>query len=146
MTATTKAANEAFDGFTIAQPEAFKQSYDKFAKGMSSVTEFQKAALEALMASTGTLTRGVERAASDQSAFLKAAYEDGVAVIKATASSKSLQEVIDIQSEYVRTQTAKNLSQFSKLSEHWVTTAKEVSEPLTEQYGALVERVQAFRP
>lgn len=146
MAATKKAANEAFEVFSIAKPEAFKEGYEKMAKGMSNFTEFNKTAVEAMMASAGTMTRGIERATSDHSAFLKAAYEDGVAAFKATASSKSLQEVIDIQTDYVRAQTTKNLSQLAKLGEHWAATTKEASEPLTQRYGEFVELVQAYRP
>jgi phasin family protein len=146
MAATKKAANEAFEAFTAAKPEAFKEGYEKIAKGMTNLTNFNKDALEAMIASAGTLTRGVERATADQTAFLKAAYEDSVAVFKATASCKSLLEAIDIQSEYVRSQMTKNLGQLGKMSEHWTATAKEASEPLTRRYGEFVELVQSYRP
>ena len=146
MSAAKKAANEAFEVFASARPEAMKEGFDKLAQSMTTLTEFNKSAVEALMASAGALARGIERATSEHNAFLKAAYEDSVAALKATASSKSMQETIDLQTEYVRAQTAKNLSQFSKLSEHWTATAKDVTEPLTQRYGELVEMVQAYRP
>lgn len=146
MAAAKKAANEAFEAFTTAKPEAFKEGYEKMAKGMTNLTNFNKDALEAMLASAGTLTRGVERATADQTAFLKAAYEDSVAAFKATASCKSVQEAIDIQSEFMRAQMAKNLGQLSKMSEHWTATAKEASEPLTRRYGEMVEMFQSYRP
>lgn len=146
MPAAKKAANEAFEAFTSAQPEAFKEGFEKIAQRMSNMTEINKGALEALIASAGTLSRGVERATAEQNAFLKTSFEDWTAAFQATASCKSVQEAISIQTDYVRAQTAKNLSQFSKLSEHWTATAKEVSEPLTQRYGEFVDLVQAYRP
>lgn len=146
MTAAKNAATEAFEAFTNANPEAFKEGYEKLAKSMTNFTEINKGAVEALMASAGVVTRGVERVAAEHNAFLKTIYEDGVAAFKATAASKSVQEIVSIQAEYVRVQTEKNLSQFTKLSEHWSAIAKEASEPVTQRYGEMIERVQSFRP
>lgn len=144
--AARKAANETFDAFSIAAPEAMKEGYEKFAKGLTGFADFNKSALEAVMASAGTLTRGVERATADNTAYLKTAYEEGVAAFRATTSSKSLQEAIDVQGEYMRAAVGKNLAQISKMSEHWVATAREASEPLTRRYGEFVELVQSYRP
>jgi phasin family protein len=147
MTAAAKksAATEAFDALTF-KPETFRDGYEKFAKGFSTLAEFQKSSLEAFIQSTGSIAKGVEKATSDQTAFVKATYEDGIAAAKAAASSKSVQEALEIQSEYLRSTLEKNIGQFNKLADHWVTTTKEVAEPLTSRYGAFVEMVQSYRP
>lgn len=98
------------------------------------------------MASAGTFAKGAEKAASEQSAFLKAAYEEGVAAAKAAATSKSAQEALDIQSDYLRTAFERNLGQLNKMADHWLSTTKEAVEPLTERYGELVEKIQSYRP
>ncbi|MBY0421318.1 MAG: phasin family protein [Parvularculaceae bacterium] len=150
--AAKKAATETFEVFTNANPfananpEAFKEGYEKLSQRISGFAEFNKASLEAMMAAAGALSRGVERAASENTAFMKGAYEDGVAAFKAAASSKSAQEIIDIQSDYVRTAVGKNMAQLTRMSEHWTATAKEASEPLTQRYGEFIELVQSYRP
>lgn len=144
--ATKKPAAETFEVFTNANPEAFKQGYEKLSERVGAFAEFNKASIEAMMTAAGALSRGVEHAASDNAAFLKAAYEDGVAAFKATASSKSAQEIIDIQMDYVRTAMGKNMAQLTKMSEHWTATAKDASEPLTQRYGEFIEIVQSYRP
>ena len=141
----TASAADALESLSF-KPEAFKEGYEKLADGFSTFADFQKSSLEALIASAGTLAKGAEKAASEQSAFAKSCYEECVAAAKAAASSKSAQEAFDIQSEYVRSAFEKNLGQFNKLADHWVGTTKDFAEPLTARYGEFVELVQSYRP
>lgn len=139
-------ATETIETWTTVTPEAFKEGYEKVASGLGKWADFNRGSLEAMMKSAGRLAKGLEKAASENSAFAKAAYEDGVAAFKATTSSKSVQEALDIQSEFVRTSFEKNLSQINKLAEHWAATSKEAAEPITARYNEFVEMVQSYRP
>lgn len=136
----------AFDAFSVAGPEAFKEGYEKFSNGVSKFLDFQKGAFEAAIASSGALAKGLEKAASEQAAFAKQAYEEGVAAAKSAAASKSLQDAFEVQTEYLRTAFEKNLAQYNKLTDHWLATAKEATQPLTERYGEFVELIQSYRP
>ncbi|MEO0399109.1 MAG: phasin family protein [Pseudomonadota bacterium] len=148
MAATKKAAanGNGFDAFSAMNPEVMKEGYERVAKGVSTLAEFQKASLEAMMASAGVCAKGVEKAASEQSAFLKEAYEDGAAIAKEASTAGSVQEAIEIQSEFAREVFEKNISFASKLADHWTSVAKEASDPLSKQYGDFVEAVQSYRP
>jgi phasin family protein len=139
-------SGETLESLTSVGSENMREGFDKFAKGFTQFADFQKTSLEAVVASAGSFAKGVEKAASDNAAFAKASYEESVAAAKAAATSKSVQEAFDIQSEYVRTAFEKNLSQLNKLTDHWIATTKEAAEPLTARYGQLVEMVQAYRP
>ncbi|MGE0409593.1 MAG: phasin family protein [Amphiplicatus sp.] len=142
----TAGVADAFESLTAMNPEVFKEGYDRFAKSISSFADFQKNSLEALMASAGSFAKGVEKLTTEQAAFAKASYEDSVAAAKAAAASKSVQEALDIQSDYVRTTFEKNLGQFNKIADQWVSTTKAAAEPLTARYGEFVDIVQSYRP
>ena len=142
----TENGAEAFDAFKFGNPEFFTGGFEKMSERMTAFADFQKASYEAVVESASTFAKGVEKATSDQTAFVKESYEDGVAAAKAVTSSKSIQDAISVQNDYVRTAFEKNLKQFNKAADHWVALTKEISEPLTEQYGAFVEKVQAYRP
>lgn len=149
MTTTTKkTAKEAigFEAMTGFNQESFKEGYEKFAEGVSTVADFHKASLEAFMASAGALAKGVEKVTSEQTAFLKAAYENGVSTAKAASASKSVQEAFEINSEFVRDSLEKNLGQINKVADLWIETAKQTAEPLTVRYSEMVEKIQAYRP
>lgn len=147
MATAKKTANDSAEAFAqhVFGPDGLKEGYEKLAKGLSDAAEIQKGAMEALLASAGSLTKGVERAAAEQSAYLKTAYDDGVAVAKATASSKSLQEAVEVQTDFLRSAVEKNLNQLSKMADLWLEASNEASKPLTARYGELIEKVQAYR-
>ena len=142
---TTNGA-EAFEALTQLNPESFKEGYEKFAEGVSAFADFQKGSVEAVMASAGAFAKGFEKLASEQSAFVKASFEEGVATAKAASSSKSVQEAIDLNSEFVREAVQKNLGQFNKVADICIETTKETVEPLSVRYTELVEKIQSYRP
>lgn len=139
-----KTAAEGFETLGFS-PDTFKDGYEKFAKGLNSFADFQKGYMEAMMASANTVAKGFEKAASAQAGFVKEQYEETVALAKAAASSKSVQESIELQSEFAKTSFERNLGLVTKLADHWNGVAKEASEPLTKRYGEFVEMVQAYR-
>jgi phasin family protein len=144
MTTKKTATAEGFETLGFS-PDAFKDGYEKFAKSLNSFADFQKGSLEAMMASANTFAKGFEKAASAQAGFVKEQYEETVALAKAAASSKSVQETIELQSEFAKTVFERNLGIVTKLADHWNGVAKEASEPLTKRYGEFVEMVQAYR-
>ncbi|MEM9616805.1 MAG: phasin family protein [Pseudomonadota bacterium] len=148
MATTKKTTNgaEAFETMTAMSPEALKEGYEKVAEGFSAFADFQKGSMEAVMASAGVFAKGVEKITSEQSAFVKATMEDGMATAKAASGSKSVQEAIDLNTGFVRETVEKNLGQFNKVADICMETTKDAVEPLTARYSELVEKIQSYRP
>jgi len=147
--ATTKKATtgaEAFETMTTLSPESLKEGYEKIAEGFTSFADLQKNSMDAFMTATGAFTKGAEKLASEQGTFIKSLFEDGVASAKAASGSKSVQETMDLNSEFLRGAVEKNLSQFNKVADICMETTKDTVEPLTARYGELVEKIQSFRP
>lgn len=148
MTATKKTDKtaDAFETLTTVNPEAFKEGYEKFAEGASTVADFQKDSYEAFVASAGAFAKGFEKLASEQTSFVKTAFENTVANAKAVASAKSPQEAFELSSEFARSAVENNLGQVNKAADLWIETTKETVEPLTARYSEMVEKIQSFRP
>ncbi|MEM8770746.1 MAG: TIGR01841 family phasin [Pseudomonadota bacterium] len=148
MSNAKKTANEAnpFENMTTMSPEMFKEGYEKFAEGVSAFADFNKGSLEAMMTAAGAFSKGVEKITAENSTYMKTAYEKGVAAAKSAASAKSVQEIVDIQSEFARDAVEQNLGQANKVAELWMDTTKGAVEPLTERYSEMVEKIQSFRP
>lgn len=145
MAAAKRTAADAFD-IKAFDPETFKEGYEKFAEGVSTMADFQKESLNAMMASAGAFAKGMEKLTAEQASFSKSAFEDTIATAKAAAGSKTLQDAIELNSEFVRSSVEKNLGQINKVADIWAATAKDTVEPLTERYSDLVEKIQAYRP
>ena len=144
-TAKTTTTADVFD-IKAYSPESFKEGYEKFAEGVSSIADFQKETLNALMASAGAFTKGFEKLTAEQAAFSKAAFEDTVSNVKAASSSKTLNDAMELNSKFVRTSIEKNLGQINKVADICAETAKDSVEPLTTRYSDLVQKIQAYRP
>lgn len=142
---TAEGAAETFESVMSFNPDTIKDGYEKFAKGMNTWADFQKGSVEAFMASAGVFAKGFEKAASSQASFVKEQFEEGVATAKAAAASKSVQEAIELQNEFVRNAFEKNLGHATKLADHWTSVAKEAADPLSKRYGEFVEFVQSYR-
>ncbi|MEZ5895835.1 MAG: phasin family protein [Parvularculaceae bacterium] len=144
--ATAKKDTNAFDGFTALDTETFKDGYEKLAKGFSTLAEFNKESADAFMKSAGVFGKGFETAATTQASFAKESLEDGVAAAKAVAGTKSVQEVMELQSDYLRSAVEKNVSHATKLAEIWSGVAKDAADPISKRYSEFVEFVQTYRP
>ena len=144
--ASAKKATEGFDVMSAMNPAAFKEGFERVSDGVRATADFHKGSFEAVVSSASTLAKGVETAAGDHAAFIKEAFEDGAAATKATTTASSIQEAIEIQSNFARTAFEKNIGFVSKIAEHWTGVAKESADPLTKRYGEFVELVQSYRP
>lgn len=142
----TASAAETIETWTNATPEAFREGYEKLASRFGKWADFNRESMDAWIAAAGRLAKGLEKAASENTSFVKASYEDGVEAFKAATASKSVQEALDIQAEFARTAFEKNLAQLNKVAEQWATTTKEAAEPITARYSEFVELVQNYRP
>ncbi len=147
--ATTKKATdgaEVFETLTTLSPESLKEGYEKMSEGFTAFADLQKNSMEAMMAAAGVFTKGAEKLASEQSAFVKSLFEDGVASAKAVSGTKNVQEAMELNSDFLRGAVEKNLGQFNKVADICMETSKDAAEPLTARYGELVEKIQSFRP
>ena len=146
MAAAKKTATaEAFD-MSAFSPDSFKEGYEKFTEGLSSIADFHKESLNALMASAGAFSKGVEKLTAESASFSNAAFEDTAATAKAATAAKTLQEAIELNSDFMKSAVEKNLGQINKVADIWSATAKDAVEPLTARYTDLVEKIQSYRP
>lgn len=141
-----KTTAEAFFNADAFGGQVFKDNFGKIAEGMTELADFQRESFQAGMNSLSTLASGAEAAATEQTAFVKESYGIATETIQAASSSKSVQEAIEIQMEFLKNSAERNVNFASKLSDHWLSVAKEAFEPAAKHYGEYLEKVQTFRP
>ena len=148
MTSKAKAVNgatETIETMVKSSTDAVKQSFERAAKSYDSLTAFQKANLEAFIQSANLATKGVESLNAEALAFSKQAIEDTVAAAKAAITSKSIQELIEVQSDFAKSSFDTMIGQATKFGEMFMSVAKESAEPLNGRTAAFVELVQSSR-
>ena len=148
MTVTNKTPNgaEIFETLTTFSPDSLKQGYEKFSENLTAMAQVQNDYTQAIFSSAAIVAKGVEKLTTEQNEFVRTVFEDTVANAKAASASKTLQEAAELNSEFLRDATEKNLGQYSKITELYAGISKEASEPLSSRYSELVEKIQSYRP
>lgn len=88
-------------------------------------TRQSKDGADAVMKSFGAIVRGGQAAAIEISDFTKKSFEQGTAAVEKLSAARSLEKVVELQGEFVRSSYEGLVSQTSKLGEIATATAKE---------------------
>lgn len=131
--------------FTTAGNVAFKDAVEKSLASLNEVNAHSKKNLEAVIASVTASTKGAEALGAQAMAYSKKAVEDQVAAAKSLSGAKSIQEVVELQTNYAKSAFEAYIAEFSKMSEIMSASVKESVKPLNERVTAAVERLQAAR-
>lgn len=136
---------DAETGFFLGT-DALKSGFEKTTQIFESTTEFSKDTVEAYVESATIAGKGIQAINSDAIAYSKQASEDFTAAAKAVLGSKSINEAISLQSDFVRNAFAGYVAQVTKYNEKAIAVAKESYAPLqgrAEAFQAVVQSATA---
>ena len=139
---TAKSATEAFEHVTAASSEAVRENIDRSLAAMSEVSAFGKQNVEAWVASATAAQKGMEALSARSVAFSKQAMENHVAAAKSIMTSKSVQEVVEKQTEYAKTSFEAYVAELTSVSELVSGLAKETFQPINERFNAVGQLIQ----
>lgn len=100
---------------------------------MNGIEEFQKMGkdnMELAMKSFGEFNKGFQAIASEMTDYSKKAFEEGTRTFEKLAGAKSVEQAVEIQTEYAKKSYEGFVSQASKISEMYVELAKEMYKPV----------------
>jgi hypothetical protein len=106
-------------------------------------TELSKGNVEAMVASTKIVAKGLETVGQEVAEYSRKSFEDASAALKGFAEVKSATDFFRLQSDFVRGQFDGFVAESSKLSETMIKLAGDVAEPLASRYSVAAERVKA---
>jgi hypothetical protein len=107
------------------------------------LTELSKGNVEAIVASTKIVAKGLETVGQEVAEYSRKSFEDASAALKGFAEVKSATDFFRLQSDFVRGQFDGFVAESSKLSETMIKLAGDVAEPLASRYSVAAERVKA---
>lgn len=107
------------------------------------LTELSKGNVEAMVASTKVVAKGLETVGQEVAEYSRKSFEGASAALKSFTEVKSATDFFRLQSEFARTQFDGFVAESSKLSETMIKLAGDVAEPLASRYSVAAERVKA---
>jgi len=145
MTTAKDTAKDTIETMTTASNEAIKDGLEKSLTAVNEFSAFHKDTVDAVIASSTTTAKSIEELNTATLAFAKKSMEDGVAAAKSMAGAKSVQELIEIQSDYTKTSMDAFLAEVNKNSDLVSAMFKDSFKPLNERFSAAVELMQSQR-
>lgn len=106
-------------------------------------TELSKGNVEAMVASTKIVAKGLETVGQEVAEYSRKSFEDASTALKGFAEVKSATDFFRLQSDFARSQFDGFVTESSKLSETMIKLAGDVAEPLASRYSVAAERVKA---
>lgn len=130
----------AMEQITAKSKEAVEQSM----KSLDEMTDMARGNVEALLASARAATAGIETIAAHVTEVSKKSFEDASAVAKAMTSAKTPNEMMQLQSDFAKTQFDGAVSEFSKLTEMMMKLAGEVFEPVQNRVAIATDKMKTI--
>jgi phasin family protein len=138
---TNKVAERVQAAFGDVNDRA-KNAVERNTRFAEELTELGRGNVEAMVASTKIVAKGVETLGQEVAEFGRKSFEDASAALKGFADVKSPADFFRLQTEFVRSQFDNVVAESSKLSEKMIKLAGEVAEPMTNRATVAAERVR----
>ena len=136
---------DASERMSAAGNQAFKETVERSLSTLNQLNDVSKRNLEAMVASIGAATRGAEALGAQAMSYGKSSMEQGAEAARALTAVKSVQEAVELQTNYARTALETYLSEMNRMSETVAASVKDSLAPLNERATAAMENLQSTR-
>ena len=122
--------------------EAVKDGFEKAVKGYDQFVSFSKDNAEAVIKSANATGKGIETINGEVFAFARKSIEEGIVATKAIMASKSVDEAIQLQSEFSKTVFEAYVDELAKFGDLALAITKSAATPLQARVSAFAELVR----
>lgn len=146
MATKAKTTTNPMESMATVGNETVKENFEKAMTGFNDLSSFNKDTVEAFVAATNAATKNAEAFGSETVSFAKQSFEDSVSAAKAAMTSRSVQELMEINTDFTKSAFDSYMGQVNKMSDMMIAATKDTTEPLTDRFTAFVELCQSYRP
>ena len=140
-----KTFQDASERLSTAGNQAFRETVERSLETLNQLNEVSKKNLEAVVASVGAATRGAEALGAQAMSYSKSSVEQGMDAARALSAVKSVQEAVELQTNFARTALETYLSEMNRMSETVAASVKDSLAPLNERATSAMETLQSTR-
>lgn len=128
-----------------AGAQAFREGVDKSVASLSELNAHGKKNLEALVESASAAQKGAEALSQQAVSYSKKSWEDATAAAQSLSQARSIQELLELQTNWAKSATETYLSEATRAAEIFTASVKDSFKPINERVTASVEKFQAAR-
>ena len=142
---TASTAKVQAEKVQAAGAQAFSEGVTKTTAAMGELSAQSKQNLEALTAAATAAQKGAEALSAQAMSYGKTSWENGVAAAQTISQARSIQELIELQTNFAKSAMETYLSEVTKMTETLTGSVKDSFKPINERVTATVETFQAAR-
>lgn len=133
-----KASTESYEQAVAMGKEQVANASDAVFRSYDDFATLNKQGVEAMMKAGNIWAKGYEDLGKAYFSFAQDAAERGAEAAKAMMTAKTLQDAIDVQTDYAKQRFDHAVAEGTKISEMSVKVATEAMEPLQKQFDSAV--------
>ena len=103
-------------------------------KGFEDFQKVGKDGFDAAVRSFGEVNKGFQAIAAEVTDYSKKAFEDGTRAFEQLIGAKSVEQAVEIQSQYAKKAYDTYVAEFSKLGEMYAGLAKDAYKPVVAAF------------
>src|SRR6185436_11201053 len=140
---TTQNGAETIETALHTGAEAMKDGFEKAAKNYDQFMNFSKDTAEAMIKCANAAGKGIETINGEIFAYARKSLEEGIVATKAIMASKSVDEAVQLQSEYSKAAFETYVDELAKVQDMALALTKSAATPLQARVAAFVDLVRA---
>jgi len=109
-------------------------------KNFEDMQKFGKDNMDATLTSLGALSKGFQTIAVEMADYSRKAFEDGTAAAEKLFGAKSIDNAVEVQSDYLKSAYEQFVAQATKVGELYAGMAQEAYKPFEASMGKTVAK------
>jgi phasin family protein len=140
-TTTVQTTQQAYDKILGTSREHVEKANQAMIKTAEEMQKLSKENLEACIQASAIIAKGMQELSREWTAYLQESLERSAAATKALMAARSFQEVISLQSDWVKASLDKLVAETTKLSERTVKVTNEAMEPISARLSVAADKL-----
>lgn len=130
----------AMEQMTAKSREAIETSM----KSMDEMADMARGNVEAVIASARAATTGLEQVAAHVTEASRKSFEEMTTIAKSMAAAKTPNELMQLQSDFAKTQFDGVVAEFSKMTEMMMKISGDIFEPMQNRMAISADKMKTF--
>lgn len=119
------------------RPSALTREERDMANGFDDMQKASKDGMDGAMKGISTLTKGFQAIAVEAADYSKKSFETGTATLEKLMAAKSIDKVVEVQGDYLRSSYEGYVAEMTKMGEMMVGLTKDFYKPYEGMFGKM---------
>lgn len=141
VTAGTKAASNGYNQAAATASKQVAQASKAGIDGYGDINAMGRENIDAVVKSGAVMVKGMETLGQEIMAFAKASIEGNIAAANAVFGARSVNEAVDLQTQFARKSFDQAVAESAKLTEMSIKVTNEAAAPIQARVNLAVDQV-----